>query len=806
MAGSSVKLYYNTKIRPEKNARIEGLETYLASKTMQSITLNKYVKHDLSVSIKIDTEELGSNVWTGDVLNPFASGRLDYVAIKNDKDTGWVYYFVMNPAWTASKTVTLELALDTVNSFDGCYEFTDRTVVTRAHKSRYTDIPYIKNGVTYYQREFYLDGDGIQPQLYRTSEETITDSKADSDWYLLYMANNAPEAVRGDQYPVNAFLIGEEDNSSVSVTSYTLDVSKLDSTKIYWFGKNVSESYASGNVYLPNGDKYEIREAFYIGAVSGTKNFYLSQATGNGGSKQLASGIKSGVFRFDSIKDIDVTEMSSAVTILQGPLASIGGRITAAKTGTVTPSPVTSTEGINNILTVDRTDTRIISIIKLPYCPSNVNIKEGVLPAECERTSVSWQNGQQAYYLKVKSDFLQPFENEIELGRQRFFEENYVVSTLLTGDTKQPTAESALYRSDYLQDRFVYDSFVYTLQNERLQRNQFQSTNPKIKMVTTGTMNSRFLFDFNNENNGFRYLEADQSYPHIMSIARNNNITTFNSEYVNYMRNGYNYDVKAKNAALLSSGLGIAAGVLNTGVSIATGGLGQNLISGFRAGRATKAADYNATAAGLLASKLDVIARTGNDIGLATGLIGTFGNRAQEGYAAAKQYQESYNPTANVLALGQMFNGATSVIKGIESIAATERTFEQKQQQIKQASVSVSGSDDIDLLSYYSGNRMKLERWEASPRMKKALFDLYYYQGYATNEQKVPLHDNRKWFDFLQCQADIKNTKNLDQRYIDDLKDRFSIGVTYYHNNNGVWDIDQEKGNSETYITPREGE
>ena len=806
MAGSSVKLYYDTKIRPEKNARIEGLETYLAGKTTQSITLNKYVKHDLSVSIKIDTEELGSYVWTGDVLNPFASGRLDYAAVKNDKDTGWIYYFVMNQAWTASKTVTLELALDTINSFDGCYEFTDRTVVNREHKSRYTDIPYIKNGVTYYQREFYLDGDGIQPQLYRTSEETITDSKADSDWYLLYMANNAPEAVRGDQYPVNAFLIGEEDNSSVSVTNYILDVSKLDSTKVYWFGKNVSESYTSGNVYLPNGDKYEIKEAFYIGAVSGTKNFYLAQATGNGGSKQLASGIKSGVFRFDSIKDIDVTEMSSLPTILRGPLASIGGRITAAKTGTVTPSPVTSTDGINNILTVDRTDTRIISIIKLPYCPSNVNIKEGILPAECERTSVSWQNGQQAYYLKVKSDFLQPFENEIELGRQRFFEENYVVGTLLTGDTKQPTAESALYRSDYLQDRFVYDSFVYTLQNERLQRNQFQTTNPKIKMVTTGTMNSRFLFDFNNENNGFRYLEADQSYPHIMSIARNNNITTFNSEYVNYMRNGYNYDVKAKNAALLSSGLGIATGVIGTGLSLATSGIGSNILAGIKAKQAREQANIFAGGAGSLAKYGASLGEADPYKEIAGMLAGRLGNTAQEQYAAQQKFAAAYNPTAGTLAIGQMINGATSVISSIESIKATERTFEQKQQQIKQASVSVSGSDDIDLLSYYSKNRMKLERWEASPRMKKALFDLYYYQGYATNEQKVPLHDNRKWFDFLQCQADIKNTKNLDQRYIDNLKDRFSIGVTYYHNNNGVWDIDQEKGNSETYITPREGE
>lgn len=789
MAGSSVKLYYDTKIRPEKNARIEGIETYLANKSQQSITLNKYVKHDLNISIKIDTEELGSYVWTGDVLNPFASGRLDYVAIKNEKDTGWIYYFVMNQAWTASKTVTLELALDTINSFDGCYEFTDRTVVSREHKDRYTDIPYNKNGVYYYQRQFYLDSDGIQPQLYRMSEETITDSKADSDWYLLYMANNTTGAVEGKDYPISAYLIGEEDNSSVSITSYSLDVTSLDNTKIYWFGKNVAGSYASGNVYLPNGDKYEIKEAFYIGAVSGTKNFYLAQATGNGGSKQLASGIKSGVFRFDSIKDVDVTAMSSLNTILRGALASIGGRITAAKTGTVTPSPVTSTDGINNILTVDRTDTRIISIIKLPYCPSNVNIKEGILPAECERTSVSWQNGQQAYYLKVKSDFLQPFENEIELSKQKFFEENYVVSTLLTGDTKQPDAESALYRSDYLQDRFVYDSFIYTLQNERLQRNQFQTSNPKIKMVTTGTMNSRFLFDFNNENNGFKYLEADQSYPYIMSIARNNNITTFNSEYVNYMRNGYNYDVKAKNASLVSAGLGIGASLISTGL---------------------QAFNYGTVISG--AGKAVVGAKEG--IGLEAWAQASFGDASTAGLTAANiaQYKQAIDEarergrTASVLALGQAYTGVTGVINGINSIIQTERTFEQKQHQIKQASASVSGSDDIDLLSYYSGNRMKLETWQCSERMRKALFDLYYYQGYATNEQKVPLHNGRKWFDFLQCQADIKNTKNLDQRYIDNLKDRFSIGVTYYHNNNGVWDIDQEKGNSETFITAREGE
>ena len=173
---------------------------------------------------------------------------------------------------------------------------------------------------------------------------------------------------------------------------------------------------------------------------------------------------------------------------------------------------------------------------------------------------------------------------------------------------------------------------------------------------------------------------------------------------------------------------------------------------------------------------------------------------SQAAFKESQRLASQYNPTANVLALGQMVNGITGIINGVQQIQLTEANFQQKQHAIKQASVSVSGSDDIDLLSYYSKNRMKVERWECSDRMKKALGDLYYYQGYSTQEQKIPTHNNRKWFDFLQCQADIKNTKNLDQKFIDNIKDRLSIGVTYYHNVNGQWDLEQTKGNNEKWI------
>ena len=176
----------------------------------------------------------------------------------------------------------------------------------------------------------------------------------------------------------------------------------------------------------------------------------------------------------------------------------------------------------------------------------------------------------------------------------------------------------------------------------------------------------------------------------------------------------------------------------------------------------------------------------------------TAGNIAQ--YKSQLEETQNKLRTSTTLALGQAYTGVTGIINGVQQIQLTEANFQQKQHAIKQASVSVSGSDDIDLLSYYSKNRMKVERWECSDRMKKALGDLYYYQGYSTQEQKIPTHNNRKWFDFLQCQADIKNTKNLDQKFIDNIKDRLSIGVTYYHNVNGQWDLEQTKGNNEKWI------
>lgn len=802
-----IKLYFSTGIRPEKNAVIEDISAYLSTKSSVEYSINRFIEHNTSVQIKIDTTAFSPASPYGtasELLNPFRQAQHpDYCAIKNERDTDFVYYYVLNKNWTATRTLTLELAIDSLTSFADCYEFTAKTLVEREHKDRFINYPVTIGTDTYLPRKLYLDGDGITPQLYHADlDDEIENADAAGDWYLMYIANNTTGAVEGKDYPINAYIVSGDDIASDGIYTYLLKKTDLTTIATYWLGSEISNSFlATEWVKLPSGEKKYLNGIFLLNVYE--DKIVLTEATRGVAKREKTIATYKGDLEFSTNSILKITKSSDKNNILLLGYNQIDIGVTQNQTGTITPQKTTAQGTLNNIETIDRTDTRLLSIIKLPYAPINIIISEAgeiQLPPEVTIESITWQNQQTNYYFKVNSNYLSAFENEIKIA-------NYAVlmyeQKSKINDTRNDETESALYRSDFYQFRFVYDSFVYTLPFEMLADDFLKTLKPSdkilsLKMVTTSTMNSRFLFDFENSGNGFKFKKSEQDYPHIMVVARNNNIAIYNSEYINYMRNGYNYDVKAKNAALLNAGLNIGAGVLSTGIGLITGDVGSNIRAGAQTAQFTKEA---AQAAALSESLLTAgeAARGAAQtpyINAAIGQANTAANAYKQAQAAAKQY----NPTANVLALGQAINGVTGIIKGVQQIQQTEREFAQKQHAIRQASVSVSGSDDIDLLTYYSHNRLKSEVWQCSDRMRKVLADLYYYQGYATQEQKIPTHNNRKWFDFLRCQADIKNVKNLDQIFIDNIKDRLAIGATYYHNVNGVWDIEQEKGNPETWI------
>ena len=89
--------------------------------------------------------------------------------------------------------------------------------------------------------------------------------------------------------------------------------------------------------------------------------------------------------------------------------------------------------------------------------------------------------------------------------------------------------------------------------------------------------------------------------------------------------------------------------------------------------------------------------------------------------------------------------------------------------------------------------------YKVSERVRKLLLDLFYYYGYKCNEIKMPDLNTRKYFNFIQCEADIKEYQSIliKEEYYNLLVELYNKGVTLFHNYNGHYDIEQVKDNTE---------
>ena len=85
--------------------------------------------------------------------------------------------------------------------------------------------------------------------------------------------------------------------------------------------------------------------------------------------------------------------------------------------------------------------------------------------------------------------------------------------------------------------------------------------------------------------------------------------------------------------------------------------------------------------------------------------------------------------------------------------------------------------------------------------IKKSIYDLFRLTGYACTEYSAPAVDGRLYYNFLQCKADFEEKDwTYGKDFLDDIKTKYEIGVTYFHRVDGTYDWHQEKENFETWM------
>ncbi len=812
---SRITLYKGVPLDATKNKMVEGIAAFLDQYAADALNVSyNYFKNDFETELSFPNNRLSLSNFEANDLGKVNAKNWNYCKIVptasdlgENADGKPLYYFVTVTRWTSEGSARLSLRLDTLNTFSAGtdYTFGARSHITRKSKPRFTvtktnvqedhvlnasgewsktwttaapasaiinllvlsqyNVNVLDASVSGNTASVLLQGqpneaftirfvivqarcsvdrysEGFTPVLFKTEEKMIAEDENNVGWNLVYRNKNQMDPTAAQVVnPVECLLVPDQ---VVNVKYFSTDLlpQTLNIDFFYMFSAEIN----GGNEFTINANGEEICKInhtatswIWANSVDRWAYIYL-----DGGLIHVVSVYQQnlilgqpyvtaeymGAFSAIQFKGVDPTYYNSG-RWSDYPQVTDKKKLIDYNLGFYAPTVQDpgsrfigqeTTGVLESIDRIDRTDSRLIKIIKLPYAPETFDTSGNYLlvPPSWEFTSagslLTLKDLSKAFYREIRAydyaagNYMQnPLRNlnripiEPDPAQARFSPAN--------------SYETKLLHSDYFRPKLVYDSFGMELLPEQMDPQAVTESAFRLGFAVTSTINSKFLFTVPEYREHLLFSAED--FPGVMPVSRNNEAVLFNSQYINYIRNGYNYDLKNKTRQEIAAALGIVGNVTAAGAGIATG-----------------------------------------------------------------------NPMAVLM------SGA-GLAQNISQIVGAEQAIEQKIAQSKMQAVSVSGSDDVDLLEVYSANRAKLCMYEVSPRVKAALDDLFYFFGYATDEYGTPEMNVRWWFDYVQGEMSLTPAAHIPEEMLQDLVNRYSAGVTLFHKHGTTWDITQQKENWE---------
>ena len=776
MATSTIYLYGDQKnasgtiiknfpLQLGKNWVIDDIEEMLGDYLLGTLQNVQYQRTSLFKTLDLDFSQ--SIIANG--LNDLSFIR--YVGIKNSDEVSTCYYFAKPYQQRAKKTVRFELVMDTLNSCLGSaakqrqLTFSDRTAIAREHVDRFYNV---KSGSDYI-RKIPLMPEGINPQLFKSKSILLDSLQAGevgkNNWYLIYrtaikpgetdltkignpikcyLLNDLPIKYRASSAEREYTLTAEEfyanaggnntlgftkekgNEGTIEVAGKTLDMSAYDYCFLYQWNRSLSTwLLVAGNIDRPTA------QTLIADNLDGTSDVVF-KGTWTQGSFLNTTYNKTAIKWLDPSNAFEaIYNIESSLKIYNISLFSDGYTIAFKD--------------------LDRTDSRLVKIICLPYCPFPYAIGgNGVLtptggwqaPRDYQFTEHMLEIVDLNKTLKVDLSMTVSNDAATFLELKQFISSNDVFY-----ETPRYLEESKIYHSEFYQRKFYYDSFSYSIDLEKMVVNasdwlSVDKTKTYLSFQMTNGIKSAMIFSIPTLESVAHYASND--YDGIFYVNRNNEVATFDNSYIDYLRTGYNFDVKAKNRNVAMSVLGML-----TGGASSLLGLGRNL--------AIKEEN-------------------------------------------TKERERISTTSIRLSAAGTALSIASNIANGISNIITQEENFRKNLQQRALQATAVENADDLDLLKAYTGNKVSVATWEPLPEVKKYLNDLFYYTGSKVGYMGVPNVNTRLYFNFLQCNPIFTATYTWNEDVINDVTQKLQEGVTYFHHPYDVYDFEQKYENFEIWL------
>lgn len=445
------------------------------------------------------------------------------------------------------------------NTIDGIHVF--RFNVSTSHGDGHVQLKFRFRCWTF-ERQIDMRSEEINCPVYKVKDELLfeQDGNSSANWSLYY--KNRTDS---DNAPVDCYLLTDEPFTA----EYQTSDGHIDASDCPSDGDFIilySDSGLSVNV---NGSEYYLRKStgwswgsyvnwtllalkkqdsnveVYYAKFEFKMLFFPQLPIFSGSWTKIWEGSYIEVQTLlDSMDTRRVENLPNAQTWITG--ASTGLYVGTAYSVSF---GATSTTAVVSLQNIDKTDSKNIKIIDLPYSPTTFSIDGSgnyVL-------GDMWKFDTNTNMMKLRNNMAR-FTNDI-----RSQAVNPEINMLLPYDgslnlknISRRFKDSKLFHSDYFRPKFVYDSFSRTFPLEKIEFTYRESYLFSFHFTMSRNIVSKFLFSFD-----YNYKVAVEDFEKIVACSRNNEEVLYNSAYLNYIRTGYNYDLKAKERQDVTGAVGI---------------------------------------------------------------------------------------------------------------------------------------------------------------------------------------------------------------------------------------------------------
>lgn len=528
---------YRVDFSPEENVSVEGLEDYLSSLTPVYASEIQYQKisTDFNVKIAIASDMIGHGQrFVGEKLGNYA---------KIVQDEKIFYFFVMEAKWLSQSAVTLRLSIDSINTFWDDIEWNPTTHITRTHKDRFTFNSY--NSAT---RRLSLNKkidryeEGIHPYLtvgVREQLEVQPSAARNLKWYLIYRTTKDPSS--DEINPIRLSCVASEPITFPGTLPNRITPDALV-RGTHYVGLKEFDNECSVDIYYRGGgsNHYEVnsKEEIIDFWTDDNETIHFVEYDHDIHAE----------YRHDDVVSMNFIDCRKLYLFAQRQYDQYPFN-TASAYDTLDVMAFT-TASIIGISQVNRTDSKLVKIIEIPYPPFDVSDGMGSVPTGWTRA-----DGELLYQDNVSPDLvgklpLYSYSNALTLTINRAYKTRIASEGL----------ETKLSASEFAPLVMAYGDETWTFKPENCESSNTFNHVIKITYKASKDISSGHVFKFEVDDGAYK---IDQNFGEYLITKRDNEFPIYNSEYVNYLKYG-----RQRETAQLAVG---AAGQVFGGVGAATG-------------------------------------------------------------------------------------------------------------------------------------------------------------------------------------------------------------------------------------------